>query len=61
MKYLLALVCPPLALIACGRIYQAMFNAALAFVWIAFTFAPEAVAAHLVSWPPFALALFGIK
>ena len=31
MKYLIAILCPPLALLLCGKIFQALFNLIL---WI---------------------------
>lgn len=34
MRYLLALVCPPFALLACGAFFQAIFNAALSGLWL---------------------------
>lgn len=55
MRYLLALVCPPLALLACGKVYQAMFNAALAGLWVAYKLAPDDFGSAFRGLSPFAL------
>lgn len=43
MKYLLALICPPLAILSCGRFFQALVNAMLGWVWIAETRRPGTI------------------
>lgn len=51
MRYLLALVCPPLALLACGAFFQALFNALLTGLWAWHTTDPIACARFFSALP----------
>ena len=51
MKYLLALLCPPVALLSCGKFFQAMLNAAFGWLWIEEMLHPGTIATWFHSLP----------
>ena len=51
MKYLLAFICPPVALLSCGKFFQAMLNAAFGCLWIEEMLHPGTMAQWFHSLP----------
>jgi len=60
MRYILAILCPPLALFLIGRIYSALFNIALGILWLDNLAGGPLIWRHIQNLPAPALAIFVI-
>jgi len=58
MRYILAILCPPLTLLLNGRIYSALLNIALGILWLDNLAGGPFIWRHIQNLPAPALAVF---